>query len=377
MMTAMGCEIKPKRRTADFVAVQWGLFCYALLQQNMSDQIKSQGRTVAIFASGLVSVAILVALGWRLDWSVLLTELGKLHWAYVPLLILITLATFWVRALRWRHLLPDGAGVSRVSLFEATLVGSTATFILPLRVGEVIRPWVLSRWQPIKFSAGFASIVVERAFDALTLLILLGVAIPQLESVPPIVSAGAKIVTVLAVAVLAVMVTAYLGSSQLVRLGERMIMAMLGKKWPKLAEKLVGMVEDFLKGLRGISSVKDLAWSIFWSAVLWALLVTLYQVGLWSFGVDASIWVGVTVCVMIALAVAAPGAPGFVGTFQLGCVVALAIFGYPEEFGVAYSIVLHAIQAATVVICGFVVLHRRGLHFSDISQQATQQEEIK
>ena len=336
----------------------------------MTKEKKGWSRRIAVFVSGLLSLTILLVLGMRLDWSVLLTELGKLHWAYIPLLILITLATFWVRALRWRHLLPEGAGVSRVSLFEATLVGATATFILPLRVGEVVRPWVLSRWRPVKFSAGFASIVVERAFDALTLLMLLGVTITHLESVPPIVSGGAKVVMVLAVAVLMMMVTAYLGANQLVRLGERMIMAILGKKWPALAEKLVGMVEGFLKGLRGISSLKDLAWSIFWSVILWGLLVGLYQVGLLGFGVEASIWVGVTACVMIALAVAAPGAPGFVGTFQLGCVVALAIFGYSEEFGVAYSIILHAIQAVTVVICGFVILHRRGLHLSDLSQQA-------
>ncbi|MEJ6701645.1 MAG: lysylphosphatidylglycerol synthase transmembrane domain-containing protein [Akkermansiaceae bacterium] len=338
----------------------------------MPTKTKGRSRRIAIIVSALLSIAILIVLGLRLDWSVLLTELGKLNWAYVPLLILITLATFWVRALRWRHLLPDGSEISRVSLFEATLVGTTATFILPLRVGEVIRPWVLSRWQPVKFSAGFASIVVERAFDALTLLVLLGVAIPQLESVPPIVSAGAKIVMVLAVAVLVVMITAYLGSAYLIRLGERMIMAILGEKWPVLAERLVGMVEGFLKGLRGISSVKDLAWSIFWSTVLWGLLVALYQVGLLSFGVEASMWVGVTLCVMIALAVAAPGAPGFVGTFQLGCVVALALFDYPEEFGVAYSIVLHALQAATVVVCGFVILHRRGLNLSDISKKAVE-----
>lgn len=336
----------------------------------MSTETKGRSRRIAVLVSGLLSLAILLALGMRLDWAVLLSELGRLHWGFLPLLILITLATFWVRALRWRHLLPAGVGVSRVSLFESTLVGFTATFILPLRVGEIIRPWVLSRWQPVRFSAGLASIVIERVFDALTLLVLLGFTIAKLESVPPLVSAGAKVVAVLAVVILIIMIAAYLGANQMVQLGERMIVAILGKRCPRLAEKLVAMVEDFLAGLRGISSLKDLVWSIFWSAVLWSLLVLLYQVGLWSFGAEASIWVGVTVCVMIALAVAAPGAPGFVGTFQLGCVVALALFAYPEEFGVAYSIVLHAIQALTVVVCGFVILHRRGLHLSDISKEA-------
>ena len=341
----------------------------------MSSPAKNNGRRIAVLVSGLLSFIILLVLGMRLDWSVLLSELGRLHWPFLPLLVLITLATFWVRALRWRHLLPDGSTVSRVRLFEATLVGFTATFILPLRVGEVIRPWVLSRWQPVRFSAGLASVVIERAFDALTLLVMLGLTLAKLESVPPLVATGAQVVTVLAVVILIIIIAAYLGASQMIRLGERLITAILGKRYPKLAQRLVAMVEDFLAGLRGISSLKDLVWSVFWSAVLWTLLVILYQVGLWSFGVDASPWVGVTVCVMIALAVAAPGAPGFVGTFQLGCVVALALFGYPEEFGVAYSIVLHALQAVTVVVCGFFILHRRGLHISDISQRAVEKKE--
>lgn len=342
----------------------------------MSAPPKSNGRRIAVLLSGLLSLVILLVLGMRLDWSVLLSELGRLHWAFLPLLVLIVLTIFWVRALRWRHLLPDGSTVSRVSLFEATLVGYTATFILPLRVGEVIRPWVLSRWQPVRFSAGLASVVIERVFDALTLLVMLGLALAKLESVPPLVATGAQVVTVLAVVILIIMIAAYLGASQMIRLGEWMILAILGKRCPKLARRLVAMVEDFLAGLRGISSLKDLVWSVFWSAVLWTLLAVLYQVGLWSFGVEASPWVGVTVCVMIALAVAAPGAPGFVGTFQLGCVVALALFGYPEEFGLAYSIVLHAVEAATVVACGFFILHRRGLRISDISQQAVEKKEI-
>ncbi len=337
----------------------------------MSLNTNSRGRRVAVLLSIALSVAILVALGLRMDWSVLLDELGRVRWVFIAPLVGITLLIFWVRALRWRHLLPKDSEISRFSLFEATMVGFTATFILPLRVGEIIRPWVLSRWQPVRFSVGLASIVIERAFDALTLIGLLGVTISQLESVPPLVSAGAKVMAFLAVAILVVMVAAYLGSSQMIRLGERLIVAVLGKKFPALSKKLVDMVEDFLAGLRGISSIKDLVWSVLWSVVLWALLVALYQLGLWSFGITPSWWVGATICVMIALAVAAPGAPGFVGTFQLGCVVALTIYDHSEELAVAYSIVLHALQMITVVVCGFVILNRRGLHMLEVAQKAS------
>jgi uncharacterized protein (TIRG00374 family) len=251
-------------------------------------------------------------------------------------------------------------------------VGFTANFILPLRIGEVIRPWVLSRWTPkrVRFSTGLASIVTERAFDALTLMAMLGLTFAKLDAVPPLVSMGAQVMAVLAGSILVVLVTVYLGSDRIISIGERVILFILEKRQPKLAHWMVSMIEDFLSGLRGISKLRDLSWTILWSVVLWGLLASLYQVGLWSFGVDASPWVGVTVCVMIALAVAAPGAPGFVGTFQLGCVVALSMFGYPEEFSMAYSIVLHSIQAVTVVMAGFIILHRRGLHLSDIKQGA-------
>ena len=73
---------------------------------------------------------------------------------------------------------------------------------------------------------------------------------------------------------------------------------------------------------------------------------------------------------MASLAVAAPGAPGFLGTFQLGCVVALTMFGFSEEFAVAYSVVLHSLQVNSVVLAGFLILHRRGLHLGDIQKKA-------
>lgn len=329
-------------------------------------------RYLALLLSLAVSVVILVFLAWRLDWAVLVSQFDQVYWGFVPLLVLVILLTFWVRALRWRHLLASGDSVSRWNLCEATLVGFTATFILPLRAGEIIRPLVLSRWQQVRFSSVFASIVVERAFDALMLMVLLGVTITQMESVPPLVSVGATVVSILALVVFAMMVVAFLGAAKLIQVCEKAIEFLLGRKFPRIARKLTAMTEDFLNGLRGISSARNLVWSVIWSVVLWTLLMMLYQIGLWTFGIESSIWVGAMLCVMIALAVAAPGAPGFVGTFQLGCVVALVMYGYTEEFAIAYSIVLHALQVITVVVCGLYILNRRGLRLSEIRNETRQ-----
>ncbi len=190
---------------------------------------KNQSRRIAVLASALLSLIILVALGIRLDWNGLVNELSRMHWGYIPLLVALTLATFWVRALRWRHLLPNGTEVSRISLFEATLVGFTATFIFPLRVGEVIRPWALSRWQPVKFSTGLASVVTERAFDALSLMVLVGLAFGYQESLPPILSIGARVVAALSLSILVVLIAAYLGSNKITQWAEHIIVFVLGK----------------------------------------------------------------------------------------------------------------------------------------------------
>jgi hypothetical protein len=70
---------------------------------------------------------------------------------------------------------------------------------------------------------------------------------------------------------------------------------------------------------------------------------------------------------MIALAVAAPSAPGFIGTFQAGCLVALTVIsGYSREFAMAYSVVTHVLQMTLVLGAGFVVLHLRGLRLAQL-----------
>ncbi|MGA1531013.1 MAG: hypothetical protein ACO398_09770, partial [Kiritimatiellia bacterium] len=92
-----------------------------------------------------------------------------------------------------------------------------------------------------------------------------------------------------------------------------------------------------------------------------------YQVLLWGFGIYPSWWVGMMLNVMIALAVAAPSAPGFVGTFQVGCIVALStIYGYSKEFAMAYSMIAHVFQMALIVVAGIVVLQLRGMKFSQL-----------
>ncbi len=328
----------------------------------------STGKKVGAFVSVALSLAILIYLGLTLDWKSFSEQLSRLRWEYLPHVVIFFSLPFYVRALRWRHLLPSSSAVTTRGLFDATLVGTLATCILPLRAGEFVRPWVLSRWENVKFSTGFASVVTERVFDIFALLVLLLASLPQIPNLPDEVALGLKSLFFLASLIALVMLWAYLHSQSLIRLGQLVSTKVLDRISHGLSVKAIRLLEEFVEGLRGIASIKELFYVVIYSMIIWMMYSLGYQAALWAFGEFPSLWVGVIVNVMIAIAIAAPSAPGFVGTYQLGCILALSvIFGHSKEFAVAYSLVGQTLSLGAVFVGGFIVLSLRGLALGDLT----------
>ena len=284
---------------------------------------------------------------------------------------MLGLLSLYIRGLRWRYLLPSSARVTNTQLFDATLFGTFASSVLPLRAGEFIRPWVLSRAKEVSFATGFASIVTERVFDVLALLVLLAASLGQMNDVPVLVSAGAKALGAIAALIVVVMVIAYVKSSLIIQFLEKVLRRLVKDHRHELREKIVVLAEEFLLGLRGISSFSQLILVFVWSLILWVELGFIYQVGLWAMGETANFWVGLLTSILVAFAVAAPSAPGFIGTFQAGCVVALTgIYHYPHEFALAYAIFIHGAQFGTIIVAALILLNLRGLSFSDLKSHS-------
>lgn len=326
-----------------------------------------RSRKIGILVGVIVSVAILCALVAGLDWVAFTNALKRLNPAYIPLYIGLFLLSFYLRAIRWRLLLPSHLALSPVKLANATLVGALASSVLPLRAGEFIRPWALSRWQPVSFPMGFASIITERVFDVLAMLTLLGLVLGQLDSAPDLVIIGARALGAVAAGIASVMVIAYVRPATVLRLSDAVYDRLFSARNVGLRDKLSSMTAEFVGGLRAISSVRELFFIVLLSLVIWAEFALVYQVGLWAMGESPSFWVGMTVNVIIALIIAVPSAPGFIGTFQLGCFTALTgIYLYPEEFSLAYSVVNHGLQFVTTIVAGLFVLKREGLRFDDL-----------
>jgi uncharacterized protein (TIRG00374 family) len=314
-----------------------------------------------------ISAAILVFLGLSLDWQALRAELHRVRLAYLPLLAFLLLVLVLIRALRWRLLLPGGRALSLRSLFESIVVGFMASFVLPLRAGEIVRPWILSRWQPVSFPAALASIVTERLFDAMTLVVMLGICLLRFEHAPPIVVAGARVLGFTFLVLLVGLLLCYVRPGFIRGLASGTFRLLLRGRARALQPRAEKLVEEILAGLRAVGSVRDFALVVAWSAALWLGMAGWYQAVLWTFGDYPSFWTGFLINVMVAVAVAVPSAPGFIGTFQAGCLLALVTMsGYSKEFAGAYSIVAHAVQIVLVIGAGLAVLSYRGLSWRQL-----------
>jgi len=310
----------------------------------------------------IVVIGLLALLLRHVEWAAVRSGFAQVDYRFLPLLIALVALNFVIRSWRWRYLVAGGESMSLRSLVDATTVGFMSSFLLPFRAGEVTRPWILTRWESVGFGSAVASIVVERVVDALVVIGLLSLAAGWIEEAPEWLSTGARLLGLVALVGLGMMLMAYFFSRAFSKLARRMVSVLLfPAALSKLREGLYQMIDGFLEGLKAISSGRQLLVVIGASLVLWLEMALFYQAGLWTMGIHLSPLAGLMVNVLVALAIAAPGPPGFLGTYQIGCLAALGLFSVSRETGLSYAIVTHVVQAACIIPAGLWILHARGL----------------
>ena len=323
-----------------------------------------RARLVRWVGAGLVLVLLAVVVR-EVDGESVKRALARVDLRWAPLLVLLLALNFLIRSWRWRYLLGGGRRLPVGPLAEATTVGFMSSFLLPFRAGEVVRPWLLSRWRPVRFGTAVASIVIERVTDGLTVIGLLALAAARWRESPEWLEAGARMLGLVAAAGLGMMVLAYAFSAPFTRWAQRLVDLLVPARLDAWRLRLHHLVDGFFSGLKAIRSLRQLLLVILGSVALWLELAVFYQAGLRMMGLELPFAAGLSVTVLVALAIAAPGPPGFLGTFQIGCIAALGLHGIGRGDALSFSIVMHLGQAACIVPAGLWVLHHRGLGFRE------------
>jgi uncharacterized protein (TIRG00374 family) len=279
-----------------------------------------------------------------------------------PLAIAVILATvtFPLRLLRWRLLLRDekGQGHPPGPLWHAIAVGFMANNVLPLRAGELVRSFAASRLARIRFTTVFSSIAVERIFDALTVVGLLTLALLS-PTLPPSLIVGGVSVARLAqtgglIGVLALLSAILVLAAPLT--AERIVRRLL--PWPRLADRLVNLIEGVRQGLVVLRTPARLILVIFWSLVLWLVNALAFYVGFASFDIPVSFSGALLMQGLLALGISIPSTPGFFGPFEAVIVAVLKLFGVPNDVAFSYAISFHLTSFVPITLLGLWSLTR-------------------
>ena len=318
------------------------------------------------FTLGIAISAILIVWMYNiLDWKTVWTSLkGGSYLPLIPALGLIWLH-FALRSLRWKFLLPENTEVKHRDLFDAIMLGNFANFVLPLRAGEFIRPAMAAKKSDASFSSCFVSVVIERFFDLSTVLIFFSILLQFIPSVPEWVHQGAYTLGILAVALFVFIILSAFMPGQLSKLIDFFAQALPGK----IKEPIRKFLNDFATGAAVLrKDMRAIKVSVL-SLLVWSSAIVLYFVFFYIFNIEASILLASAVTIILALAVAAPSAPGFIGVYQTGCIAAFVLFGIDKETAAAYAIATHAYQFIIFIVYGIYVLFKHNLSLSKLQDK--------
>jgi glycosyltransferase 2 family protein len=288
--------------------------------------------------------------------------------------VLVTLMTYVLRAWRWQALLrPIGHARFRTA-FRTTVIGFAATFLLPGRIGEVLRPYLLARTEGFKATATFATVIVERLLDVCTVVMLFAVALPFVN-----VDVGREVKTASAIAVagsLVLLVLLFVLAGHPERLGRWA--GKLARHLPaRIAELTEQLVRTFAEGLKVMRHPGQLVLAEFWSVPLWSSIA----LGVWltslAFDLTFPFMGSFLVLALLAAGVSLP-TPGGVGGFHYTYLLALTqFFGAPREVSAAAALVLHAVSFVPVTLVGLVFMWQDGLTLGSLKGMRAEAEEAE
>lgn len=306
-----------------------------------------------------------------------------------PEWILLSLATMFVnlaiRALRWKYLLEPLAPTTFASAFRATAVGFAASTVLPARAGELIRPYFLARQtrythrSPMSATAAFATIILERLLDLVTVLMLLALYVfvfdRQLALTNPQAIVWLKWIGAMAgVGALTALVVLFVLAGDPERL--RRTLERLAHVVPSTLAGLVARVaEKFARGLGAIRRPRRLLVALLWSFPLWLSIAA----GIWAAAVAFRIAMPfsgsflIIALLSIGVTIPTPGAVGgFHTAFRYG---ATSFFGAPDDVAVAAAIVTHVLSQAPSLVLGLFFAAQEGLNITGMQRLAHQAEQ--
>jgi glycosyltransferase 2 family protein len=288
----------------------------------------------------------------------LLGAMSIANWWFVALAIIADVLTYVLQGIRWKLLLAPVGHLSVRRATQGVYAGLFTNELVPLRVGELVRAFLVSRWLSSSFAAVVPSMVVERFLDALCLAAGIGLAAIFVPLPKNLVKADAVLSGIVLLAALLFLWMIYESN----RKARRTLPGHSSRalNWlSRLASQLASGVRDIGSSRRlllaALASVAMLACQIL---ALWCMLL--------ACNIDLALAACAVALLIVRLGTAIPNTPANIGSHQFFCVLALSLFGVEKTVAAGFSIVYFLALTLPLWTLGLLALSRTGLRLSTI-----------
>lgn len=291
------------------------------------------------------------------------------YWWIFPAVGVYTLAVV-IRTWRWHAMLRPLADISLTRLWPVVVIGYMGNNVYPARAGEVLRSYVLRRREGISMSASLATVVLERLFDGLIMLLFVFVTLP-FAPLPPLYN---QIVTGFSVLFLGALVFFLVLASQpaqFLRVWRWCAARFLPARFAHTGEDIV---VKFVSGLQSLKSPREMLVIFASSALIWLTETGKYWVIMQGFPFHVDFTVLMLMTAVVNLATTVPSTPGYAGTFDVPGILILQQFGVAQAIATGYTLVLHVALWLPITALGAWYMLREQMSWSDFDRAVAARE---
>ncbi|HKW14844.1 MAG TPA: lysylphosphatidylglycerol synthase transmembrane domain-containing protein, partial [Candidatus Krumholzibacteria bacterium] len=289
--------------------------------------------------------------------------LARTRWIYLVPAVFFTMLGHFSRSLRWKYMMDPIKRCGIRPLWSATAIAFMVNNLLPARLGELVRAFVIGRSQHVSRSASFATIVYERVVDVFVLILLLWFCMVHISG-PEWLSRSAVILVAFNIALFFLLFA-------MVRWRERfrVLIARVVRPFPHETQRRMHDAADaFVTGLGVVTKPKASLPIALLSVVVWGCAI----LGVWfcliAFRLSLPPMASLMILVLVSLGSMIPSAPAFLGTLQYACVVALGLYGIDRAHALAFSAVYHATQFLPITATGLYYAWGAHLHWRELTE---------
>ena len=308
-----------------------------------------------LILSSLVSAAFIALTVRNIDFRSFAAQIGKADRSFIWLGLLAYGISFWFRSIRWRLILIPERKFRIGELFSGIVIGWMANNVLPVRMGEIVRAYDFGRVHKFSKSLCFSTIVVERLFDGLTLILILAI-ILMFVSFKPVINQvfvlGILIFFSLFVVLFYLVAGRVLGRDT----GIYRFIDNFGQKYLKAEGQFV--IANFLKGLEVLLHERVMLAVLGLSVLVWTMEAGMYSCFIHAFHINLPRYAPFFILCIVNLGLIVPSI-GYVGTFEWFCKLALLqLSALDPTLVTGYAVALHATQYIPVTILGIIFFIR-------------------